>query len=166
MEGLIDLIIGSFIAFLPVFLLLLRRRRRNARAAARRAMMDQQEESEDGQSEAVEPAPPGEPQKDPGPAAVYHRSVAATAASSAAAQRQGYVQSQAPQRRASKTGEPAESAEEEPLKVGSSAEGSRTALGRAAVWRRIDALPPGQRAIVLSEIISKPVALRRDSSWL
>jgi hypothetical protein len=123
-------------------------------------MTQNEEEAAADASESPEPARQTKPPQDLGPAAAYHRSVAVTAASAAAVQAEGATYSESRGRQASTEATPVE------LPVDALAGTPQSTLGSSAAWRRIDTLPPGQRAIILSEIISKPIALRKDSSWL
>jgi hypothetical protein len=111
-RGIVDLIIGAFIAFLPLFFLLLRRRR-------------------------VAGSPGGTaagPTTDLAPQ--YETSVDEIPGSEAPAE--GMPPSRVP----------------------------AAAPPPASVWERVNRLSPGRRAIVMAEIISKPLALRDRQPWV
>ncbi len=133
MRGLIDLIIGAFIAFLPLFFLLLRRRR--AQAGGRPGVQAPKNEMPEDEMPASETLP-GEPVPGSAPPGV------------------------APVQAVPRRGVPAEAARVSDIEAPVSKEAAP-----ATAWERVNRLSPGRRAIVMAEIISKPLALRDRQPW-
>lgn len=151
MEGVLDLITGAFVALVPLLFLLLRRRR-----AAGRRPAGRRPEPEAAESLADLEARPadGGLVAGPGPGSVSTPGPRKTASGGPAI--------------GTGTGAPAVSASRVRAATFASKpappEGGRP-VG-STVWHRINQLSPARRAIVTSELISKPLALRKEQPWL
>ncbi len=151
MEGVIDLITGAFVALVPLLFLLLRRRRAaGRRPASRRPEPEAAESLADPEAMPagggfVAGSGPGSgsmpgPRKAASGGSVIGTGTGAPAVSASGVRAATSASKPAPPQR----GRPAES----------------------TVWHRINQLSPARRAIVTSELISKPLALRKEDPWL
>ncbi|MFP4430225.1 MAG: hypothetical protein ACOCW6_09270 [Spirochaetota bacterium] len=132
MREIVDLIIGAFIVFLPLFVLLLRRRRVLERQRPVEAPAEGQPGGQPGRALGPEPGrkPGGQPGRALGPEPGRKPGIPAP-------------EGKLPAREAPVSKEAAP----------------------ATAWERVNRLSPGRRAIVMAEIISKPLALRDRQPW-
>ncbi len=138
MERIIDVIVGIFAATLPVFYLLMRRRRRSVAESS------------------------GETVQNESPAAAAD----GTAAEAALDVIPDVIHAAAVPRPVAGSGRSASPRAAETPRAehrGSSPTATPRVARRYDTWQRINRLSPGRRAIVLAEIVSKPLALRDPS---